>query len=117
MLKKYEGGVIFDPETPETGIESAMADIEKEITSSGAELVHKESWGKRTFAYPIKKKKEGYYCFFYYQTQPSVHKKIEESIRTRQNILRSLFVIRKVLPLPPVPEQPGKEENAGAQPQ
>jgi small subunit ribosomal protein S6 len=108
MLKKYEGGIIFDPEIAETGIESEMSNIEKEITSAGGLLVHKESWGKRNFAYPIKKKKEGYYCFFYYQTQPSAHKKIEEALRTKQNILRSLFVIKKSLP-----ETPGKEENAG----
>ena len=66
MLKKYEAGIIFDPDTPETGIESAISDIEKEITSAGGLLAHNESWGKRTLIYPIKKKKEGYYCFFYY---------------------------------------------------
>ncbi len=114
MLQKYEAGFILNPEIAEDRIESELGDIEKEIISAGGSIVNKEFWGKRNFSYPIKKKKEGYYCFFYYQTSPSSQKKVEEAFRGKQNILRSLFIVKKNLT-----EKEGSKEkqNAGTESQ
>lgn len=97
MLQKYEAGFILSPEIAEDKVESEFESIEKEISSLGGSIINKDLWGKRNFAYPIKKKKEGYYYFLNYQVDQSSQKKIEDIIRAKQNILRTLIIIKKDL--------------------
>ncbi|MCL4378448.1 MAG: 30S ribosomal protein S6, partial [Actinobacteria bacterium] len=115
MLQKYEAGLILSPEIAEEKIESELENIENEIISTAGSPVRKELWGKRNFSYPVQKKKEGYYCFFHYQTAPSSQKKIEDIIRGKQNILRSLFIIKtsQDKKIKSSKTEKGKEQNAG----
>lgn len=98
MLKKYESGFILAPELEQDALTAEITMIENAIISAGGEIVKKEIWGKRNLAYPIKKKTEGSYCFFYYEATPDSQNKIAEALRMKQNILRSLSLTRKILP-------------------
>ncbi|MCL5409166.1 MAG: 30S ribosomal protein S6 [Candidatus Omnitrophica bacterium] len=119
MLKKYEAGFILNPEIEDGKIESEFENIEKEISSIGGTIIKKDLWGKRNFTYPIAKKKEGYYCFLYYQTDQSLQKKIEETLKGKHNILRSLFIIKPSLEENKKSKQKKsskeKEQNAGTE--
>ncbi|HOK79678.1 MAG TPA: 30S ribosomal protein S6 [bacterium] len=98
MPRKYEVCLLLDPELDQNGLNEEISVISQVISSSGANLVHSELWGRRSLMYPIKKKKEGYYYLFYFECNPQELKKIEEGFKHREKILRTLVIAKKEFP-------------------
>jgi len=98
MERKYEACFLLRGDLPEEEIEKEVEIIEKTLINSGANIVKKENWGRKTLAYPIKKKQEGVYYLFYFTAPPTIKQSIEENLKLRENILRYLLIKRKVLP-------------------
>ena len=98
MERKYEGCFLLRADLPEEEIEKEAENIEKTLINSGANIVKKENWGRKTLAYPIKKKQEGVYYLFYFTAPSTIKQSIEENLKLRENILRYLLIKRKTLP-------------------
>ncbi|MCM8758221.1 MAG: 30S ribosomal protein S6 [Candidatus Omnitrophica bacterium] len=98
MPRKYEMCTIVDAELDQQGLEEEIAFISESITSGGGNVVHRELWGRRTLAYPVKKKKEGYYYLFYFEAEPESIGKVLDVLKHREKILRTLVILKKEFP-------------------
>ena len=112
MIRKYEACFLVRADISEEETAKEVKFIQDAITGSGCELVKTELWGKRTLAYPVKKKTEASYAFFYFQGEPETIAKIKEHFAVRETVLRSLFIQRKTLPAPEK-ETPAQEKTDG----
>lgn len=82
---------------PEEDFNKEIDFIERSILREGAEILKKENWGRKTLAYPIKKKEDAVYYLFYIRSSPDKISKIESNFYNRENILRYLILHRKKL--------------------
>ncbi|MGL5579382.1 MAG: 30S ribosomal protein S6, partial [Cetobacterium sp.] len=60
-MKKYELMFIINPTILEEGRETVIAKVNNILTTAGATILKSEKWGERKLAYPIDKKKTGFY--------------------------------------------------------
>jgi len=98
MVRKYEACFLLKADLLEEVFEKEIALIEEIIRKNGGEIVKKELWGRKNLSYPIKKKTEAIYYLFYFESSPDSLKKIEDTLREKESILRYLFLLRKKLP-------------------
>ncbi len=91
-MRKYEFVIIVNPEKEkdQTTLVSKIGElIKKEVSGK---VVKKEVWGKKSLAYPIKKKTEGIYVKFDVELDESKIKKFTEALKLEESILRYLLV-------------------------
>ena len=62
------------------------------ITSNGGEIVAKENWGLKNFAYPIQNKKSGFYHLFDFKIDGKSITPFETEFRRDERIMRYLTV-------------------------
>lgn len=98
MLRKYEFCTLIDAALDQKGLEEETQAISEIMSSIGANIIHKELWGRRGLAYPIKKKNEGYYYIFYLESEPDAVKKIQDVLKHRDSVLRMLIIAKKEFP-------------------
>ena len=90
-LKPYELLLIITPDHDENEAE-ALTDQVKGIIESGGTLVKIDPWGKKRLAYPIKKRSEGYYVLYIFESAPSFVASLNQSLRVIETILRYMIV-------------------------
>lgn len=95
MVKNYEICFLLRADVPEEDLNKEIDYIERSILKEGGEIVKKENWGRKTLAYPIKKKEEAIYYLFYIKSAPDKIANIENNFYRRENILRYLILQRK----------------------
>ena len=90
-MKPYELLLIITPDHDENEAE-ALTDQVKGIIESGGTLVKIDPWGKKRLAYPIKKRSEGYYVLYIFESAPSFVASLNQSLRVIETILRYMIV-------------------------
>lgn len=60
-MRDYELMTIHRADLAEDDVEAKLSELETYLSSSEAELVERDMWGKRRFAYEIDHLSEGYY--------------------------------------------------------
>lgn len=74
-------------------------------------------WGKRTLAYPVKRRETGYYVVAQFQTRPSALAEFERALKLEEGLLRFLLVVNEgEAPRPPAPARSfgdGDESDEG----
>ena len=82
-MNRYESVIILSANASEEAM-AAFGEKMKELISANGELTNVEEWGKKTFAYDIKKQKEGFYTLFTF------------SIPHYQNLVHTFYKIDKI---------------------
>ncbi len=100
MIRKYEGCFLIRADLSDEEVAGEVKFIEESIGKAGGRPVKTEVWGKRTLAYPIKKKTEAVYAFIYFEGAPDTVAALRELFGVRETVLRFLFLQRKSLPQP-----------------
>ncbi|MCX7725484.1 MAG: 30S ribosomal protein S6 [Chitinispirillaceae bacterium] len=95
MVRHYETMVVFDGTLPEDVLEKEQKQVE-ELISKHAQFERTDVWGKRPLAYPIKKKKTGYYCLFLFSGSGDIENAIDKQLKLNENVLRHLTVLRNL---------------------
>ena len=93
MKRPYESMVVFDGTLPEDVLQKEQRQIE-ELIARHAEFEKTDVWGKKTLAYPIRKKRTGYYCLFIYSGTGDAVQALDRHIKLNESILRHLTVVR-----------------------
>ncbi len=88
----YELGVIVDPEIEPEAETTTLERLEKIITDAGGEVVNKDAWGRRSLAYPIRKKSHGVYHFWKFEAGAEVISDLNFELRTNDTVMRSLVL-------------------------
>ncbi|MGB9976591.1 30S ribosomal protein S6 [Thermovenabulum sp.] len=93
-MRSYETMYILDPDLNEDSTNSLIEKFKSVITDRGGEVQEIERWGKRRLAYPIERRKEGYYVIMNFTADPSAVQEMERLLKITTGVLRHI-VIRK----------------------
>ncbi|CAM1368780.1 30S ribosomal subunit protein S6 [Tenacibaculum litopenaei] len=91
-MNRYETVFILNPVLSEGQIKEAVQKFEDYLTSKGAEMTYKEDWGLKKLAYPIEKKKSGFYHLFEFKAAGDVIAPFELEFRRDDSVMRYLTV-------------------------
>jgi small subunit ribosomal protein S6 len=90
--RTYEVMYIVDPDTPADRLEKLNTAVGNLIEKEGGKVVRMDDGGRRTLAYPIKKKTEGYYILFEIEGTGQEIAELERRMRVNDMIIRYITV-------------------------
>ena len=90
-MNKYELMFIIDP-VLEDDKKEAVIETVKGIIATAGEVADTDIWGLRKLAYPIQKKKEGYYVVMQFDAAPTLPKELDRRLRISENCMRHVIV-------------------------
>ncbi|MDE0467320.1 MAG: 30S ribosomal protein S6 [Candidatus Poribacteria bacterium] len=90
-MKPYELLLIITPDHDENEAE-ALTNQVKSIIENGGTLLKVDPWGKKRLAYPIRKRSEGYYVLYIFESAPSFVAELNQSLHVIEAILRYMVV-------------------------
>jgi len=79
---------IVHPNVPEGEISKVTDKVTEVITQRKGEVITLKDWGKKRFAYKVKKSTKGYYFLLYFTATPDVLAELERTLRIDEKILR-----------------------------
>ena len=90
-MNPYELLLIITPDHDEDEA-AALTNQVKDIIEGGGTLVKVDPWGRRRLAYPIRKRSEGYYVLYIFESAPSFVAELNQSLHVIEAILRYMVV-------------------------
>ncbi len=114
LTRNYEIAVIFHPDLDDDALAAQVERVKGLVAADDGSIISTNRWGKRRLAYEIRKKHEGYYCFWYTALSASAPQEIERNLRLNEEVMR--FMLTRVDEIPQVEEkqepEPQAEESA-----
>lgn len=95
MPSQYEAVYIFDSALEEAAINEKLSRFHTLIQQPGEDTIKVNHWGKRTLAYPIKKRETGYYVVANFEAKASSLPEFERAIKLDDGVLRFLVVVNE----------------------
>jgi small subunit ribosomal protein S6 len=92
MIRQYETVFIMNPVLSEDQVKDAVSKYKKYLTDHKAEIVHENNWGMKKLAYPIQKKKSGFYYLIEFKSETDLINKLEVEYKRDERIMRFLTV-------------------------
>lgn len=86
----YEMTYIVNSVISEGQIKDLVKRVTSYVTEAGGEIFEVDEWGSRRLAYPIQKKRNGYYVNMYFRLSGANIPRLERSLEIDDNILRYL---------------------------
>jgi small subunit ribosomal protein S6 len=87
-VRPYEVVVIFDAALDENIIRETTDKIAEFVRSKGGTPGRIDRWGRRTFAYELKHRTEGYYVIIEAVAEPSVLAEVDRMLTLSDDVLR-----------------------------
>lgn len=91
-MKKYELMFIINPTILEEGRETVVAKVNNILTTAGATVLKSEKWGERKLAYPIDKKKTGFYVLTTLEIDGTKLTEVESKLNITEEVMRYIIV-------------------------
>ncbi|MCY4562722.1 MAG: 30S ribosomal protein S6 [Flavobacteriaceae bacterium] len=91
-MQHYETVFILNPVLSESLIEETVRKYQQYIISNEGEIVDFENWGLKKLAYPINKKKSGFYHLIEFRSEGNLVSNLEIQFRRDEKVLRYLTV-------------------------
>lgn len=91
--KKYEIMIVLQPDISEEEMAKKLEQVKKLIEKNKGEIFHEDIWGRKEFAYPIKKHTVGFFYVLNFISQEAKRiKEIEENLQLDNQVLRHLLI-------------------------
>jgi small subunit ribosomal protein S6 len=87
-MRPYEVMVIFDIGLEESDIRQRVDRVVELVKSRGGNPGRVDHWGRRTFAYDIKHRSEGYYVVIEATAEPAVLAEVDRMLALEDAVLR-----------------------------
>lgn len=96
-MRDYELTLVISPDLTSENQKKLLARIKKIITDQEGVVAKTVEWGKKEFAYPIKKKTLG--CYFWWEIKLAEDKvvPVDKKIKLEESILRYLLIRKETL--------------------
>ena len=91
-MKKYEIMYIINPTILEEGRDAVVEKVNGILTAAGATVTKSEKWGERKLAYPIDKKKTGFYVLASFEIEGTQIAGVEAKLNIAEELLRYIVV-------------------------
>jgi small subunit ribosomal protein S6 len=92
IMNQYETVFILNPVLSEDQVKEAVDKYVGFLKEKGANIINKENWGLKKMAYPIQKKKSGFYHFIEYTVGGDAIAPLEVEFKRDERIMRFLTV-------------------------
>lgn len=86
----YELTYIINSVISDDQVKDLVSRVSKFVEENDGELVEVDEWGTRRLAFPIQKKRNGYYVDMYFKAPGAIVPKLERALEIDDNILRYL---------------------------
>jgi len=80
--------VIFDAGLEEDAVRALVDRFTRQLTAAGAKSVTTDNWGKRSLAYPVRHRNEGYYVVIQAQAEPAALSELDRSLTLTDEVIR-----------------------------
>ena len=90
-MNSYELMVIFTPVLSAEEFKVATKNLKKFVTDNEGEIVGEDTWGLRSFAYPIDKKTTGLYYIMEYKAASTLNAKFTIQMNRDESIMRFMI--------------------------
>ncbi len=90
--KFYEVTFIINANLEDTQIDAIIEKVKEIITKNNGEISELTKWGRKRFAYPIKKKNNGFYVLCLIKCSGELISKLERAFVLEDNIIRFLMI-------------------------
>ncbi|MBP6063221.1 MAG: 30S ribosomal protein S6 [Fusobacteriaceae bacterium] len=91
-MKKYEIMYIINPTILEEGRETVIEKVATILTKAGSNVLKSEKWGERKLAYPIDKKKTGFYVLTTFEIDGTKLAEVETKLNITEEVIRYIIV-------------------------
>jgi small subunit ribosomal protein S6 len=91
-MNKYETVFILNPVLSEEQIRETVDKFRGIVETKGGKVSHYENWGLRKLAYPIEKKKTGFYHMVEFSAPGETIDALEVEMRRDERVMRFLTV-------------------------
>ncbi len=91
-MNQYETVFILNPVLSEDQVKEAVDKYVALLKDRGANIINKENWGLKKMAYPIQKKKSGFYHLLDYKVIGEAITSFELEFRRDDSVMRYLTV-------------------------
>ncbi|MFA6994846.1 MAG: 30S ribosomal protein S6 [Patescibacteria group bacterium] len=92
----YEVLFIIPNKFTDDEAKNVAGQVEKILTTGGANITLREYWGKKRLAYEIKHNAFGYYGLFEFDLEGANLAKIDQNLRLSADVLRHQIVVKKL---------------------
>jgi small subunit ribosomal protein S6 len=119
-MRLYEAVYIFDAALDEAAINERLERFHALAVRGGGEVVAVDHWGNRQLAYPVAKKKTGYYVVAQFRADSNALPEFERIVKLEESVMRYLVVLNEGEPTtgmsilaqrPPKPESATREDE------
>jgi len=94
-MRLYEVVYILDAALEESAVNSKLEKFHELATASGGEVSAVDHWGSRQLAYPIGKKKSGYYVVAQFTAASDALPEFERLLKLDDEVMRYLLVLNE----------------------
>jgi len=91
-MPTYELGLVLTPELEGEERDAFLGEVRQLIAGAGGEILKEDDWGKRSLAYPINHKRDGFYTFWTFLAPGTVVAPLEYKLRISDHVLRHLVL-------------------------
>ncbi|MDR1831397.1 MAG: 30S ribosomal protein S6 [Fusobacteriaceae bacterium] len=91
-MKRYELMFIINPILTEEAREAAIEKACDILKASGGNILKADKWGERKLAYPIDKKKTGFYVLVTFEIEGTALTEVERKLNIVEEIMRYILV-------------------------
>jgi small subunit ribosomal protein S6 len=114
-MRLYEAVYIFDAALDEAAINERLERFHALAVRGGGEVVAVDHWGNRQLAYPVAKKKMGYYVVAQFRADSTALPEFERIVKLEESVMRYLLVLNEGEPttgMSILAQRPPKPESA-----
>jgi small subunit ribosomal protein S6 len=86
----YELTYIVNSVISDEQVKDMVSRITAYVTENGGDIIEVDEWGARRLAFPIQKKRNGYYVNMYFTAPGDMIPRLERTLEIDDNILRYL---------------------------
>ena len=84
----YELTYIVNSVISDDQVKDLVSRVTAYISEAGGDIIEVDEWGARRLAYPIQKKRNGYYVNMYFRSSGTLIPRLERAMEIDDNILR-----------------------------
>ena len=84
----YELTYIVNSVISDEQVKDLVSRVTAYIAESGGDIIEVDEWGQRRLAYPIQKKRNGYYVNMYFRSAGTMVPRLERTLEIDDNVLR-----------------------------
>lgn len=88
-MRNYELMVILDPDLEERTVAPSLDAYLNLVRQDGGSVEKVDVWGRRRFAYEVRKKTEGIYAVVELKAEPATVKELDRQLGLNESVLRT----------------------------